>query len=94
MKKLLLAAGLTVATIGAAEACTIEDWNWSEYLPDTVEVNLVMTCPEGKLIARFYDENDEFIGTGTDYFDGYVAHMFVHPLSRIPSSLGVKYVVN
>ena len=92
MKIATLAVLIMIGGTVSAGACQIEDWRWS-YLAESIHIEGTTTCETGKIIIRAYDESGEFVGIGTDYFEGYAFEAYITDVPRTPQSLAIKHTI-
>ena len=93
MKIATLAVLIMIGGTVSAGACQIEDWRWSYPTGRWILVEGTTTCETGKIIIRAYDESGEFVGTGTDYFEGYAFKAYIDDVPRAPQSLAIKHTI-
>ena len=93
MKIATLAVLIMIGGTVSAGACQIEDWSWSYSRALILTLEGTTTCETGKIIIRAYDESGEFVGTGTDYFEGYAFRAYIDDVPRAPQSLAIKHTI-
>ena len=98
MAPLLCAGVITAGTAMACDdhhgECAIEDWRWLAVNGmNSILVNGVATCNEGKLALRIYEgEGGKFLGSETTYIDQHIFQGLFMGVES-PSDFAIKYSI-